>query len=182
MMNKLSLAKRKNLNLKLSPLSMKKTIQPNIGGVSQVFPFLWLGSKINAFDKQLLFGMKEIPNKVDLVINVSKDINNKFIHNKVNSIEHIRIPVNDDTKEEISVYFELVYQYIENARKKNKIVFIHCHMGISRSPTLVIAYIMKYLRMSFTMAFQYLEKIRPIIEPNIGFIYQLEKYQKNMYK
>lgn len=49
-------------------------------------------------------------------------------------------------------------------------------MGISRSATVVIAYIMKKFQYNFYQAFDFVKQKRPFIRPNIGFSQQLEVY------
>ena len=50
---------------------------------------------------------------------------------------------------------------------------MHCMAGVSRSATLVIAYIMKKYKMSLDEAKKLVEAKRPFINPNPGFIKQL---------
>merc|ERR1712232_288326 len=52
-------------------------------------------------------------------------------------------------------------------------VLVHCHQGISRSATIVLAYLMWRFKMQFDAAFKSLQKIRPICNPNTGFTCQL---------
>jgi len=57
-------------------------------------------------------------------------------------------------------------------------VIVHCQRGISRSATVVIAYIMSQLNYSFYDAADYVCERRPIVCPNLGFIKQLQLYEK----
>ena len=174
-----SLTKRKNLNIELPKSVLKHTMIPNVCmKPSKIFPFLWLGSKINAYDHELLMGKKEIPKKVTLVINISKKIENKF---EDEGIIYIQIPLHDNIDSPIMNFFEETFHHIERARIRNEIVFVHCHKGISRSATIVIAYIMRFLEKKFLDALKITEEIRPIVEPNIGFIRQLQHYEKTLY-
>jgi len=54
---------------------------------------------------------------------------------------------------------------------------VHCAAGISRSSTIVIAYLMQAMQFSLTEAFKYVREKRPIISPNDGFSRQLQVYQ-----
>jgi protein-tyrosine phosphatase len=47
-------------------------------------------------------------------------------------------------------------EILETCRKKNSNMLIHCLAGISRSPTLAIAYIMKHMNKSFDESYEYL--------------------------
>jgi hypothetical protein len=64
-----------------------------------------------------------------------------------------------------------------NLNNKNKI-FIHCAMGRSRSASCVIMYIMKKFGISYQNALSYAESKRPIVDPNEGFLKQLEEVDK----
>lgn len=66
----------------------------------------------------------------------------------------------------------------EQARQRNGRVLIHCQAGISRSSTVAIGYIMKYLNLSMNQAYNKVQACRPIIAPNISFVGQLANYEK----
>jgi len=52
--------------------------------------------------------------------------------------------------------------------------------GVSRSASLVCAYLMKYENMSLRQSYQYVKMARPIIRPNVGFWRQLIEYEKRL--
>lgn len=49
---------------------------------------------------------------------------------------------------------------------------------ISRSATIVTAYLMKYERLKFHVALAKVKSSRPIVNPNTGFQRQLEQFEK----
>lgn len=53
-------------------------------------------------------------------------------------------------------------------------ILVHCNAGVSRSPTLVIAFLMLVKRFSFLEAYDHVKKARNCINPNVGFIKQLQ--------
>ena len=61
---------------------------------------------------------------------------------------------------------------------KTNNVFVHCSGGISRSPTLVLAYMIKKCHMALDDAFTKMRQLRKIVDPNIGFIVQLRDWEK----
>lgn len=48
-------------------------------------------------------------------------------------------------------------------------VYVHCHTGISRAPSVVIAYLMEYQGFTYPGAYAHVKKYRPQIRPNSGF-------------
>lgn len=66
--------------------------------------------------------------------------------------------------------FELAFQFIDDARASGGKVLVHCMMGISRSATIVIAYLMNRYAMSLSDAYRYCKLLRPEIGPNNHFM------------
>ena len=99
------------------------------------------------------------------------------------NIEWIRLVIDDDKDEKISQYFFEVHNIINKALVENKNVIVHCAAGISRSSSLVIAYLMIENRWLYEEAYNYVKSKRSIINPNIGFVKQLKalEYRLKMY-
>ena len=57
---------------------------------------------------------------------------------------------------------------------------INSRAGVSRSATITIAYVMVYLKLSLTDAFEYVKKRRHRIQPNDGFYQQLTEYAETL--
>lgn len=79
----------------------------------------------------------------------------------------------DINGEDISLLFYRTIEWIHEAIKTGGRVFVHCHQGVSRSATMVIAYLMWKEHISFEVAHERLRKVRPICNPNTGFTCQL---------
>lgn len=61
----------------------------------------------------------------------------------------------------------------DEAQKSNSKVLIHCEAGISRSPTITVAYLIYKKNMEALEAYNFVKKLRPIVSPNFGFMGQL---------
>lgn len=92
---------------------------------------------------------------------------------------YLYINVMDHSKMDILSHFDTSNEFIESALKtpSNK-VYVHCVAGISRSASLVIAYIMKTRSMNYTESFELVSQKRRVIDPNEGFVRQLVLYYK----
>lgn len=64
------------------------------------------------------------------------------------SVQHMKLNMRDDKEEEVRHYFFPALRFIEQQRRKGN-VLVHCGAGISRSVTLVIAYMVKTYEASF---------------------------------
>jgi protein-tyrosine phosphatase len=86
------------------------------------------------------------------------------------------IELMDHKKENISQYFNECINFIDECSNNNGKILIHCSQGISRSPTIVIAYLIKKYSKNYTDIYNYIKEKREIIEPNDGFKKQLLKF------
>jgi len=95
--------------------------------------------------------------------------------------KYLKIEVDDAITENIKRYFETCIAFIQEALKQSGTkVMVHCKQGVSRSPTIVMAYLMKVKKYSANKAFDYMKLKRPEIGPNPGFVQQLQKYDEEL--
>ena len=86
------------------------------------------------------------------------------------------IHVNDDNWVTLIDHFDECIDFINNAKKNNTKVLVHCRKGVSRSVTVVISYLMVTHKISFEEALNIVRKKRPLADPNPGFRKQLIDY------
>lgn len=78
------------------------------------------------------------------------------------------------TSEEINEKFPEICEFIENARQNSRNrVFVHCRAGLSRSPFIVIKYLMKHFGFSLNDAFESVQKSRPQIRMHEYYCHDL---------
>ncbi|OMH83498.1 Dual specificity protein phosphatase 9 [Zancudomyces culisetae] len=94
-----------------------------------------------------------------------------------NRIEYMSI-FWDHNEDCIKKSFEQCFDFINQAVDNRKNVLIHCQLGVSRSATLVIAYVMYSRGYSFNEAYQYVKARAPRISPNFSLLSQLMEYEK----
>ncbi|KAG9487840.1 dual specificity protein phosphatase 18 [Eleutherodactylus coqui] len=107
------------------------------------------------------------------VINVSLGHNTRVIPD----VEYLHFPVADLPETPLYDYFETISQKIDEVEAGGGRTLIHCAAGVSRAPTLCLAYLMRYHGLTLLAAHAHLRKQRPIINPNIGFWKQLIAYE-----
>lgn len=90
---------------------------------------------------------------------------------------HLVISLNDSPYENIKDSFSSTNHFIERARKSGKNVLVHCYAGISRSSTVVIAYMMNKYKLDFSTAYNFVKMKRSLVNPNFGFVSQLREYE-----
>ena len=112
------------------------------------------------------------------IINMTTDIPNHFIDSK---IHYLSLPALDSHRQTLTEFFQIAFSFIEAAKEKHGRVLVHCHAGISRSSSMVIAYLMWSRRWRFTETIEFVKQQRSCIDPNIGFIGQLMELDKHLY-
>uniref|UniRef100_A0A3P8SM72 protein-tyrosine-phosphatase n=1 Tax=Amphiprion percula TaxID=161767 RepID=A0A3P8SM72_AMPPE len=139
--------------------------------VSPILPFLYLGNERDAQDLDLLLRLN-----IGYVVNVTTHL--PLYH--VNSgLRYKRLPATDNSKQNLRQYFEEVFEFIE-AYQSGQGVLVHCQAGVSRSATIVIAYLMKHTLMTMTDAYKYVRSRRPVVSPNLNFMGQLLEFERDL--
>lgn len=137
-----------------------------------VLPHMLIGCQADAMSAKVCveFGVTH-------VINVSAD---GEISPHVPPSRFLRIPIHDNGKADMVPYFEKAFAFLDSAKDCSGRVLIHCFAGISRSPTLAIAYLMCNQRITFDEAYNRVKSMRPKISPNFNFIGQLTDFERRL--
>jgi protein-tyrosine phosphatase len=86
----------------------------------------------------------------------------------------------DSPEEDMSGDFLAATDFIHRHLKDGHSVLTHCHAGISRSATMVTAYLLRFHASQFPSvesALTWLRERRWIVDPNPGFVKQLEGWR-----
>ena len=88
----------------------------------------------------------------------------------------MQLNIQDDSTQNINSCFEEASNFIKEGIE-NGGCLVHCAFGISRSASLVIAYLMRDKNWKFDETFKYVLEKRKIIAPNCGFQDELRQYE-----
>ncbi|XP_031415404.1 dual specificity protein phosphatase 14 [Clupea harengus] len=138
--------------------------------VSQITPTLFL-SGADAALNQALVNRKGIT----LIINVTLSHSCPIYP----GVECVRVPVSDLPHARLGDHFDRVAARIHGNRCGGTLV--HCAVGLSRSPALVMAYLMKHKGRTLRQAHGQVQESRPAIRLNAGFWEQLLDYERRLY-
>jgi dual specificity MAP kinase phosphatase len=86
----------------------------------------------------------------------------------------------DSCKQNLLEKLPEALRFIDDVRKINGRIFVHCQAGISRSVSVVMAYIIWTQRMESICAFEMISEYRSCAGPNLHFMGQLLIFQKNL--
>ena len=112
---------------------------------------------------------------INTIINMTYEVQNKFIE----SFTYYKYDWYDNFKFNILDNLDIIVDQIHEVIKQNLNVLVHCKMGLSRSVTVIIAYLMKYNNMKFDEAYNFIA-VKKFIDPNVGFIKQLRIYEEKL--
>ena len=108
--------------------------------------------------------------KINTIINLTKKNCLNLYPTKYN---YKTFNISDKANEEIIEEMLLITNLIHECLEREEVVLVHCFKGISRAPTMVIAYLIRYKGMGFEQAFDFVRKKSTGIDPNAGFLMQL---------
>lgn len=131
---------------------------------------LFLGDIEAAKDERII-------KSIDIVINVS---NTEYV--KYPDTTYIEYPIDDHRSFQISNYFDEINEVIYTGIKNNKNILIHCYNAVSRSVTILVAYLIS-TGLTLRESFEYVKSQRSsgYTRPNIGFFKQLIEYEKSLF-
>ncbi|CAL1170126.1 unnamed protein product [Cladocopium goreaui] len=93
-------------------------------------------------------------------------------------IDYYRVDVEDMSKEPLEEFLEEATDFIYSWTSQNLPVLVHCRAGVSRSASVVLAYMVRFANFTLNDAFVYLRAARPAVTPNLGFMEKLVAYEE----
>ena len=142
---------------------------------STILPRLLLGNEAASKDKQELASAR-----VTHILNATSTLPNQF--ERTGAFQYLRIPVEDSLAADLGMHLDKAVDWMATVLSdpySPGAVLVHCQQGISRSATLVIAYLMRERAMPLASAVRYVHQ-RRWIRPNEAFIAQLRTYERQL--
>ncbi|BGP16539.1 hypothetical protein JCM10213_000549 [Rhodosporidiobolus nylandii] len=136
--------------------------------LQEVLPGLWIGDYQAAQDAALL-------QRSEIACVVSGMRQEYAAHP---GMRMHRVAVDDDDKTNIVEHFAPTADFIDEALTQGQGVLVHCHAGVSRSTTLVAAYLMAKKGLNVEQAVAKIRAVRAQVEPSEAFMVQLEMFER----
>ncbi|XP_026201917.1 dual specificity protein phosphatase 22-B [Anabas testudineus] len=136
-------------------------------GINKVLPDIYLGNFKDARDRELLgqHNITHILSIHDTAAPILEDMT------------YLCISAADHSKQNLVQYFRDSIMFIHECRLKREGCLVHCVAGVSRSVTLVVAYIMTVTGRGWVESLAAVRAARPCAGPNLGFLRQLEEFE-----
>jgi hypothetical protein len=148
-------------------MSSKVTYHEFPATPSLIWPNLFLGSEDDADNLEILtkFGVTGI---------VQVGCRGRIAY--PDTISTIFISSIDSPFFNLSEKFDEAFEWIDKFTSNNGTCFVHCKRGVSRSATVVIAYLMKKNNWTLKESYDFVLRARPVVDPNVGFYCQLREF------
>jgi len=145
---------------------------------SKITPWgLYLGAQTQASDLELLRLLD-----IGLVINLTKEVPNYFESSADLDppIKYLKLEALDEDEQPMRAIWEATLSAILSAHAAgppHRGVLVHCHAGRSRSASAVVYCFMRAGCLDLKSALAFVQRCRPIAEPNEGFMRQLAEVE-----
>ncbi|OWZ11767.1 hypothetical protein PHMEG_00015166 [Phytophthora megakarya] len=147
---------------------------------SQILEHVFLGSRTHARDKELLQRLR-----ITHILNVTPPKTTDPVAGVPNFFEkdklftYRRCPIFDNKAEDITGVLEGCIAFVDQAKYYGRIL-VHCNKGVSRSSSVVVAYLMKTRSMTFEQALAHVVERRSMANPNESFRRQLQEFGRRL--
>lgn len=134
---------------------------------------IFIGTQVDSANKQQLQKLG-----VTHVLNASSESPNSY----EDDFEYLKLALDDSAEVDITETFSRAFEFIDRCMEEKGRLFIHCQLGVSRSATILIAYIMRSYNTTLHNAIAMVRSRRQQILPNKGFLKQLGRFEERLLK
>ena len=147
-----------------------------IASTDQVLPFLYIGSWDSRKSVADL-GVKHVIS----VLTPNERKRSDYPSELPSSVIEYSQDLDDSEEADLKTILMVCLPIIHEALVFEEAILVHCQAGISRSASVVLAYLMSYKDMTMETAYQHLKGARPCISPNYTFCRQLRLMDSTNY-
>lgn len=150
-----------------------------VAPINQVTPNIFIGDHNAASSESILlnYGITHIVNCAGEIPSYFKGKGIRGV-GKRQDLTYLSLNLEDKAEELLSKASKAYDFIIEAFNSTNAKVLVHCHMGMSRSASIVIYYLMKSRGYNYKNALRILKAVRHIVRPNSSYAMQLSKDDK----
>lgn len=94
---------------------------------------------------------------------------------------YLVLPLEDTVEQSLVMYLPQACEYIHQARMGGGRVLVHCRAGVSRSASIVLAYIMQTHQLRLQTALTTIQAKRPCAHPNPRFLNELKRWENSLF-
>jgi len=153
-------------------------IMPEYFDAREIVPRVWIGSKKDALSDDFMRR-----HSIGMIVNCTEDIDAPFS----GTILSMRIPVHDNPayndifSQHVSHVVSRMHMFLRHTTGKN--ILVHCFAGISRSASLVAAFLMSEYRISMIDAIRFIQSRKPeTFGAGVNFVPMLQNIEKIVMK
>lgn len=158
---------------------------------AEIHPWLFLGGKRNAENDQELTVRTQITHILNVAGNEchmpywiwdewtrynKEELGTEHSYKKMNWTD----TADQDILTPINEAMEFIHEAHTSSASNH--VLVHCIQGISRSSSVILAYLMRHEGMSLRAAYDHCKKVRPIMEPRPDFLDQLGAFECKLFE
>jgi protein-tyrosine phosphatase len=148
--------------------------------MQEISPHVFLSDEVAATTPEALRC-----HRIKAVLRVTWDAATKHVQEMYDreDVAYIFFPMMDRYDFDIRQHFAVTNAIIHAYVKQGKNILVHCAAGVSRSPTIVAAYLATVMLVcSSEQLLDQMARLRPCVNPNFGFRDQLQEYFEALYR
>lgn len=96
-------------------------------------------------------------------------------------VEYCLVPIGDTPDFSVLELLPRALPFIDKHIGAQQTVLVHCTMGVSRSASIVLAFLVKHRKMTLLQAYKHLRSCRRVVSPNPGFLKQLVQFEQEVH-
>lgn len=142
---------------------------------SRILPFLYLGNLSHANNPSMLRALG-----ITAVVSMGESARSSLVERGLEVLDVKAVA--DDGLDRISAHMPAAMEFIERTRRAGGKVLVHCRVGVSRSATVVIGYVMAHCDIDLASAYLLVRsrRLNILIQPNLVFMWALRKWESQL--